>query len=51
MFYPVLSINSSRVIRHPRYSSYNHDDDIALIKNSFNIPLKSIQLKHQEKLT
>ena len=33
----MFSIISSRVIRHPNYSSYDHDNDIALIKNGFTI--------------
>ena len=43
----LLSISSSRFIKHPRYSSYNLNNDIALINNSFNIGIEiSCDINH-----
>ena len=35
----MLSISSLRIIRHPRYNSYNIDNNIVLIKNRFHISM------------
>ena len=41
-FNSMLSISSSRGIRHPDYTPHGNRNDLALIKNSFNLKFKCL---------